>query len=52
MIALLVTWIGLSIAYFSPYPVGFWVTSLSFGLYVTVRVAAGIRGRPMRSASG
>ena len=30
----LVTWVGLGIAYFSPYPVGFWVTSLSFGLYV------------------
>jgi zinc/manganese transport system permease protein len=32
-----VTWLGLGIAYFSPYPVGFWVTSLSFGLYVLVR---------------
>lgn len=36
-IALAVTWLGLGIAYFSPYPVGFWVTSLSFGLYVLVR---------------
>lgn len=39
-LALLVTWVGLTIAYFSPYPVGFWVTSLSFGLYVAVRLAA------------
>ncbi len=38
-LALAVTWLGLSIAYFSPYPVGFWVTSVSFGLYVLVRVA-------------
>ena len=38
-IALLVTWVGLTIAYFSPYPLGFWVTSLSFGLYVIVRAA-------------
>ena len=30
--------LGLGIAYFSPYPVGFWVTSLSFGLYVLVRL--------------
>jgi zinc/manganese transport system permease protein len=37
-IALAVTWLGLSIAYFSPYPVGFWVTSISFGLYVSVRL--------------
>ena len=38
VIALLVTWLGLSIAYFSIYPVGFYVTSLSFGLYVLVRL--------------
>jgi len=37
LLAFGVTWIGLGIAYFSPYPVGFWVTSLSFGLYVLVR---------------
>jgi zinc/manganese transport system permease protein len=37
-IALLVTWLGLGIAYFSIYPVGFYVTSLSFGLYVLVRL--------------
>jgi zinc/manganese transport system permease protein len=41
-LALAVTWIGLGIAYFSPYPVGFWVTTLSFGLYVAVRVAVGL----------
>jgi zinc/manganese transport system permease protein len=39
LIALTVTWVGLGIAYFSPYPVGFWVTSLSFGLYVLARIA-------------
>jgi zinc/manganese transport system permease protein len=39
VLAFLVTWIGLAIAYFSPYPVGFWVTSLSFALYVLVRLA-------------
>jgi zinc/manganese transport system permease protein len=37
-IALVVTWLGLAIAYFSIYPVGFYVTSLSFGLYVLVRL--------------
>jgi zinc/manganese transport system permease protein len=37
-LALFVTWLGLGIAYFSPYPVGFWVTSISFGLYVVVRL--------------
>jgi zinc/manganese transport system permease protein len=38
VLAFVVTWLGLGIAYFSPYPVGFWVTSLSFGLYVLVRL--------------
>ncbi len=51
LVALLVTWIGLAIAYFSPYPVGFWVTSISFGLYVVVRVAIGVLGNPTRSAT-
>jgi zinc/manganese transport system permease protein len=37
-IALAVTWVGLALAYFSVYPVGFYVTSLAFGLYVAVRV--------------
>ena len=32
-----VTWLGLAIAYFSPYPVGFLVTTSRFGLYVAVR---------------
>jgi zinc/manganese transport system permease protein len=45
LIALAVTWVGLTIAFFSPYPVGFWVTSLSFGLYVLARLAA---ARPKR----
>jgi zinc/manganese transport system permease protein len=42
-IALLVTWLGLALAYFSVYPVGFYVTSLAFGLYVVVRLAVGRR---------
>jgi zinc/manganese transport system permease protein len=37
-LALAVSWLGLGISYFSPYPVGFWVTTLSFGLYVGARL--------------
>jgi zinc/manganese transport system permease protein len=37
-IALAVTWLGLALAYFSIYPVGFYVTSLSFALHLLVRV--------------
>lgn len=44
-LALAVTWLGLGIAYFSPYPVGFWVTSLAFGTYLLTQVAVGIGRR-------
>jgi zinc/manganese transport system permease protein len=33
-IALAVTWVGEGIAFFSPYPIGFWVTSLAFGAFL------------------
>jgi zinc/manganese transport system permease protein len=33
-VALLVTWLGEGVAYFSPYPIGFWVTTFAFGLFV------------------
>lgn len=51
-LALAVTWLGLGIAYFSPYPVGFWVTSLSFGLYVAVRLLRGAAARRRPRARG
>jgi zinc/manganese transport system permease protein len=44
-LALTVTWLGLALAYFSIYPVGFYVTSLSFGMYVLVRVGRALRSR-------
>ena len=37
-LALAVTWLGLTLAYFSVYPVGFFVTSLAFALYVAARL--------------
>lgn len=37
-IALAVTWGGLALAYYSVYPVGFYVTSLAFAVYVVARV--------------
>jgi len=44
-IALGVTWLGLALAYFSNYPVGFYVTTLAFAAYLTVR----LRDRRRRS---
>lgn len=39
-IALVVTWLGEGAAYFSPYPIGFWVTTFAFGLFL---LASGYR---------
>ncbi|MYS23896.1 iron chelate uptake ABC transporter family permease subunit [Streptomyces sp. SID4948] len=37
VIALVVTWTGLITAYFSPYPIGFYVSTFAFGAYVLAR---------------
>jgi zinc/manganese transport system permease protein len=44
-LGLAVVWVGLGVAYFSVYPAGFFITSISFGVYVAVRVVVGVRGR-------
>jgi zinc/manganese transport system permease protein len=49
-LALAVTWLGLAMAYFSIYPVGFYVTSLSFGLYVLVRLGRALGSRRRATA--
>src|SRR5205807_1536390 len=36
-LALIFTWAGLAVGYFTPYPVGFFITSFAFGSYVLVR---------------
>ena len=38
MLALLFTWGGLVIAYYLPYSLGFFITTLAFGTYLGVRV--------------
>jgi zinc/manganese transport system permease protein len=43
VIAVTVVWTALAIAYYSPYPLGFWVTTLAFGLYVAVGLGASLR---------
>jgi zinc/manganese transport system permease protein len=49
-LALAVTWLGLALAYFSIYPVGFYVTSLSFALSVLVRLGRFVAARPRATA--
>ena len=38
VLALLFTWGGLVIAYYLPYPLGFFITTLAFGSYLVVRL--------------
>ena len=38
VVAVVVTWLGEGIAYFSPYPIGFWVTTFAFGAFVLASV--------------
>jgi zinc/manganese transport system permease protein len=52
-LAVLVTWVGEGIAFFSPYPIGFWVTTLAFGSFLLAsgcRAWADRRGRSRRDA--
>jgi zinc/manganese transport system permease protein len=43
ILALAFTWLGLSIAFFSPHPVSFFITSLAFATYVAVRLSEPLR---------
>ena len=50
-IGLVTVWSALFIAVYSTYPIGFWLTTIAFGLYVVVAVlvrafGSGQRGRP------
>jgi zinc/manganese transport system permease protein len=55
LIGLVVTWIGMGFAYFSPYPIGFWVASFGFGIYLLAtayrRGAGRLRDRARRPAA-
>jgi zinc/manganese transport system permease protein len=51
VLALLFTWLGLAIAYYSPHPVSFFITSLAFATYVAVRLSEPVRRRMQQQAS-
>jgi zinc/manganese transport system permease protein len=51
-IAVAVTWLGLGIAYYSVYPIGFFVTTIAFVFYTLARFGArGFRTLSVRSAT-
>jgi zinc/manganese transport system permease protein len=43
LLSLAFTWLGLALAYFSDLPVGFFITTLAFAVYVLIRAIKGIR---------
>jgi zinc/manganese transport system permease protein len=49
LIGLLVTWVALAVAYFTPYPIGFYVTSFAFAAYLAAHLARRLRpaSRPL-----
>ncbi|WP_335978637.1 metal ABC transporter permease [Streptomyces sp. CA2R106] len=49
LIALVVTWTSLTVAYYSPYPIGFWVTSFAFAAYAASWGARLLRERAGRA---
>jgi zinc/manganese transport system permease protein len=51
-LSLAFTWLGLVIAYYSPHPVSFFITSLAFGTYVAVRLAQALTGWLPRVRAG
>lgn len=46
LVALGVTWAGLAFAYYSSYPIGFYVTTIAFALYLAANVAPRLRRGP------
>jgi zinc/manganese transport system permease protein len=49
LLAVLVTWLGETVAFFSPYPIGFWVTTFAFALFL---LATAYRALADRRSSG
>jgi zinc/manganese transport system permease protein len=45
LLSLLLTWAGLAVAYFTVYPVGFFVTTLAFGTYLALRLGRALGRR-------
>jgi zinc/manganese transport system permease protein len=45
-LGVLITWLGLALAYFYNYPVGFFVTTVAFALYLVARVARAVLDHP------
>jgi zinc/manganese transport system permease protein len=45
VLALAFTWLGLAVAYYLPYPPGFFITTMAFATYLVVRAVLAVRAR-------
>jgi zinc/manganese transport system permease protein len=45
VLALVTTWVALFVAYYSPYPIGFWLTTIGFGGYALTYAGTRLRDR-------
>jgi zinc/manganese transport system permease protein len=45
LLAVLFTWAGLTVAYYVPYPVGFFITTIAFWSYILARVLSAVIAR-------
>ena len=45
LFGLLTVWVALFVAFYSDYPVGFWLTTVAFAMYVAGRGGVAVRGR-------
>jgi zinc/manganese transport system permease protein len=45
VLAVITVWVGLFIAYYSPYPIGFWLTTVAFGLYALTYAGVVVHAR-------
>jgi len=46
VLAVMITWVGLALAYFYDYPVGFYITTVAFAAYVLARVGRAVIDDP------
>lgn len=51
LFSLAFTWAGLAIAFYSPHPVSFFITSLAFGTYLVVRLGQALAARRPQAAT-
>jgi zinc/manganese transport system permease protein len=50
LLGVLITWVGVALAYYYDYPVGFYITTVAFAVYVIARLARALAARRTLSA--